>query len=429
MAHTLLKGGLDSPPQESSPMRFLSLLISALFVCLGAAGCDCGSGQLVSTPDMHAPSGPMQPPVTTPTSGPPIGWCSNDCDCPSGSVCLAGQGELTSNQCQPGTNTCNKPCATACSSGSVCQNGVCTVAPCVGSSCPAMTPPGGVTVDGTYTTFYQFDIHNFAQSAAKISDLLDVLNAALNGNLMCQSASTAAGQLICLAANLIAQNIHAPAWVGQLIQVLSGVFKFGDTPVTAKGVMQLAEASDGSLSAAETWSEMWLEYNGATYNVMNSPMLGTLGTVTVEVHSFGGTRTTNEVILGPREIDMDANKLLVNLINVAITAASGGQATDVGSLLDLVLCNQIAAGTSDHVLCETAAATLASDFELDSSIGGVFLDEQRGLIYDDDNDGKADGFGRDMPVSARGSVRGSMGNGLVNGDLGAFPNSNWYGKK
>jgi hypothetical protein len=327
-----------------------------------------------------------------------------------------------------GTNTCNKPCATACSSGTVCQSGVCVAAPCVGNNCPVMMPPGGVTVDGTYNTFYQFDIHDFAQQAAQISDLLTVLNAALNGNLMCQSQTTAVGQLICLAANQIAQNIHPPAWIGQLIQVLSGIFMFGDTPITAKGSMQLAEAADGTLSAAETWSEMWLNYNGTTYNVMTAPMVSTLGNITVTVHSFGGTRTTNEVILGPRDVELDTNQLVVNLINVAITAVSSGAAHDVGELLDLILCNQIPAG-SDHVLCETASATLASEFKLDVALGGVHLDEQRGLIYDDDNDGKADGFGRDMPVSARGSVRGNMGNGLISGDLGPFPNSNWYGKK
>jgi len=149
----------------------------------------------------------------------------------------------------------------------------------------------------------------------------------------------------------------------------------------------------------------------------------------VTVKAFGGTRTTNEVILGPRDIDFDVNKLLVNLINVAISAGSNNQAQDVGGLLSLVLCDQLPIASSDYLLCQTAASQLASQFELDSGLGGIHIDEQRGLIYDNDNDGKADAFGQPMPVSSRGSVRGNMSNGLVEGDLGAFPKSNWYGVK
>ena len=46
---------------------------------------------------------------------------------------------------------------------------------------------------------------------------------------------------------------------------------------------------------------------------------------------------------------------------------------------------------------------------------------------DIDLDGKADFLGRASPVSARGTVKGDMSNGLVSGDLGAFPKSNWFG--
>src|SRR5262249_12586326 len=151
---------------------------SAIAVCLGAAGCDCGAGQLVSTPDPHTQN-PTKPTVSTPATSNPPGWCSSDCDCPTGSVCLSGMGEPSQNSCQPGTNTCPRPCTVSCGAGTTCQNGVCVTAPCVGSSCTMTTmPPGGVTVAGTYNTFYAFDIHDFAQKAAEISALLDVLNAA-----------------------------------------------------------------------------------------------------------------------------------------------------------------------------------------------------------------------------------------------------------
>ncbi len=409
----------------------LKVLISA-FVLLGAAACDCGGGALVTTGDDHTmtPTGPQMVAPTAPTSTTPPGWCGNDCDCATGSVCVSGAGELSQNSCQPGTNTCPRPCATVCGTGTTCTNGVCVAAPCLDASCMmTTTPPGGVSVAGTYNTFYEFDVHEFAEKAAEIDGLLNVLSAALSGNAMCGSQSTPSGQLICIAISLIAQNIHAPPWVQQLITVLSGVFKFGDSPVTAQGVMQLAEASDGTLTAGENWSQMWLEYNGMQYNVMSSPSLGSNGNITVTVKAFGGTRTTNEVILGPRDINFDVNKLLVNLINVAISAGSNNQAQDVGGLLDLVLCNQIPIASSDYLICTAAATQLAQQFELDSGLGGIHLSEQRGLIYDNNNDGLADSFGQPMPVSSRGSVLGDMSNGLVDGDLGPFPASNWYGTR
>lgn len=417
-----------APP---SHMTRLALLISLIAVPLAA--CDCGSGALVTSGDKQPSPGPQQPAPTTPVVTTPAGWCGGDCDCPTGTRCISTGGELTGNSCQAGMNTCDRPCAVTCGAGTTCQLGVCATAPCLDPtqcSTTPMNPPGGVTVTGTYHTAYELDVHEFADKAATIGALLDVLSAALMGNAQCGSQSTPQGQLICLAVTLIAQNIHAPPWVAQLIQVLAGVFRFGDAPVLAKGTMQLVENANTTITAAESWSEMWMVYNGVSYNVMNSPTLGTNGQITVTVKAFTGTRTTNEVNLGPRKIEFDVNKLLVNLINVAISAGSNNQAHDVGELLDLVLCAQIATvSPANYLLCKTAANQLAQTFELDSGLGGITLVDQKGLIYDDDNDGKADGFGRSNPTTARGSVRGEMSNGLVSGDLGVFPKSNWYGVK
>ncbi|MBL8954827.1 MAG: hypothetical protein JNK82_28880 [Myxococcaceae bacterium] len=412
------------------------LLIS--LVLATAAACDCGGGVLVSSPDDPKPNQPNQPTQPTNPTNPtnptqpmnPPGWCSSDCDCPNGEACTnIGGGELTSQACRPGMNTCDRPCTVTCGAGTICQMGVCVTAPCLDPSCMmTMMPPGGVTVTGTYRTEYELDVHEFSNKAMNIAKLLDVLGAALNGQSTACSQTSVQGQLICFAIQLVAANIMAPPWVGQLINVLAGMFRFGDTPVRAKGVMQLAEAQGGALSATETWSEMWLNYNGTQYNVMNGAMLGTNGQLTVTVRAFGGTRSFSEVNLGPRRVEFDVNKLLVNLINVAISAGSNNQAHDVGELLDLLLCSQIQiTSPGNYLLCRTAAQQLADQFELDSGLGGIRISEQKGTIYDDDLDGKADGFGRATPVSARGSARGDMTNGITSGDLGAFPKSNWYG--
>lgn len=351
------------------------------------------------------------------------GWCASDCDCPSGQRCVATTGELPTNECQPGAGTCSAPCATVCGAGTQCVNGACTVVPCVGTNCMSTFL---TSVQGRYLTYYELDIHEFADRASDIARLLDVLRAALSGQgASCGNQTTPEGRLLCIVVSLIASNIQAPPWVGQLISVLADAFRFGNAPLKARGVMNVAE-SGNVLYASETWSELWLTYNGQSLNVMNSPTLGQNGQLTVTVRAFGGTRSATEVFLGPREIEFDVNKLLVNLINVAISAASNNQAHDVGELLDLVLCSNIPITDPNYFVCTSAAQALAQNFELESGLGGISITQQKATIFDLDNNGIADALG--LP-NARGSVTGEMSNGLVDGALGPFPASNWYGTK
>lgn len=380
----------------------------------------CHQDVLVQSPDRSPTPGPQPatPSNPTPTFTPPPGWCGSDCDCAGGSRCVNVGSELTGNECQPGPNTCAKPCPSACAAGSVCQAGACVAAPCLGGSCAG----------GPMRTFYELDIHEFAGQAARIDTLLDVLKAALNGNGVPCTPTTVTGQLICTAANLASQNIRAPAWVGKLIDVLAGMFKFGDKPIIARGILNLAESHDGRITGSEKWTEMVLEYDGAVYDVMQSPTLGTNGQITVTVKAFSGTRTSNELMLGAREIEFDVNKLVINIINIVIGAASGGQANDVPGLIDLVLCKHLTSATQ-NAACKAAGNQLGKQLALEVSLGGVKLASQRGVIYDDDKDGKPDGYARATPVSARGTVVGEMSNGLVAGSLGAFSKSNWYGAR
>jgi len=351
------------------------------------------------------------------------GWCASDCDCPSGQRCVATTGELTTNECQPGAGSCSTPCATVCGGGTQCVNGACTVVPCVGTNC---TSSYATSVQGRYLTYYELDIHEFADKATDVAKLLDVLRAALSGQgASCGNQTTPEGRLLCIVVSLIAANIYAPPWVSQLIGVLADAFRFGNAPIRARGVLNVAETGN-RLVASETWTEMWLTYNGQSLNVMNSPTLGQNGQITVTVRAFGGTRSATEVFFGPRDVEFDVNKLLVNLINVAITAASNNQAHDVGELLELVLCSNIPPTDPNYFVCTAAAQSLASNFELNSGLGGLTFTQQRATIYDLDNNGLADALG--LP-SARGSVTGSMTNGFVSGALGPFPASNWYGTK
>jgi hypothetical protein len=282
------------------------------------------------------------------------------------------------------------------------------------------------TINGRYQTYYELDISEFAQRASDIVKLLDLLRAISQGmTTNCNSLGGIEQQLICYVGNLVAQNVQAPPWVGQLLQVLSDMFRFGNRPLKARGVMDVVEGQLSRVAASESWSELWLDYNGQVVNVMNNPMLGANGQITVTVLAFGGTRTAQEVILGPRLIEFDVNKLLVNLINVAIMAGSNNRARDVGELINLILCDQISS-VQTRLACGALARQLADDFELGSGLGGLRFDEQRATIHDLDGNGTADALG--LP-SARGRVTGRMTNGFVSGALGPFPNSSWYGTK
>lgn len=351
-------------------------------------------------------------------------WCQSDCDCPSGQRCVATGIEIIENRCQAGgVNTCTTPCAVMCPSGTQCLNGACVVTPCTGPTC---TTSHTINVNGRYQTYYELDISEFAQRASDIVKLLDLLRAISQGmTTNCNSFGSLEQQLVCYVGNLVSQNVQAPPWVGQLLQVLSDMFRFGNRPLKARGVMDLAEGQMSRLAASERWSELWLDYNGQVVNVMNNPMLGANGQITVTVLAFGGTRTAQEVILGPRLIEFDVNKLLVNLINVAIMAGSSNRARDVGELINLILCDQIGS-VQTRLACAALAQQLADNFELGSGLGRLRFDEQRATIYDLDANGSADALG--LP-SARGRVTGRMTNGLVSGALGPFPNSSWYGTR
>lgn len=357
--------------------------------------------------------------------GPVDDWCTSDCDCMAGQRCIATGFEIILNRCQPSTspNTCTVPCSPACPMGQQCVNGTCVNNPCTGSMC---TTSYSTNINGRYLTYYELDVSEFAQRASEIGRLIDLLRAITSGmTTNCNSLGSIEQQLICYVGNLVSQNIHAPPWVSTLFQVLADMFRFGSRPLKARGTMELVEGQMSRVAGSEQWSELWLDYNGQVVNVMNNPTLGANGQISVTVHGFGGSRTAMEVILGPRDIDFDVNKLLVNLINVAIQAGSNNQAHDVGELINLILCDQLGS-TQTRLTCAALASQLAQDFELNSGLGGLRFTEQRATIHDLDGNGVADALG--LP-SARGTVTGSMSNGLVSGALGPFPRSSWYGTK
>jgi hypothetical protein len=358
--------------------------------------------------------------------------CGGSCGtCAAGLSCNAG-GQCVSN-CTPnctglqcGNDGCGGSCGT-CVSGQTCNAG----GQCV-STCSITNPY--VTVNGApWNTTYNLDIASFTEQAQNVSEILTILNEIATGQGACSSLSTPMGVIACIVSIvIIQQGVTVPPFVSQLLTTLQSLFQFGGQTIQATGVMQLVEGTPcpDTLSATETWTHLYMQYNGQQLDFMNSPVLGSAGNVTVTVNPFTGTRDMNNVYLGPRDINFDVNKFIVALIDVGINAATCGQATDVGSLIDLLLCSNIdpIQDPTDYVLCTSAASAIANDFTISSGAGGFHFDSQNAQIIDTQGTGVADELGTQ---SCPGSVTGQMYNGIISGDLNPScgPPSTWYGAR
>jgi len=267
------------------------------------------------------------------------------------------------------------------------------------------------------------DVSEFAQNANIALVILDLLNALVTGQGTCGNLSTPYGQLLCYIVQLVGVNIQAPPFVSQLLTTLEDLFKFGSSPVTAQGQMTLTQGANNTLSATESWSSVWVQFNGQQLDLMHSPVLGSNGQVTVTVDAFGGTRDATSVYLGPRDVELDVNHFLIALINVAIDAFTNGQANDVPSLIDLVICNSLPTA-SDQIACALAAQSFLGSLTASSGLGGFHMDHQNAPLFDTGNTGTANEL---ATPAAPGALLGSMSNGVVSGELG--PTSGWYGTR
>jgi hypothetical protein len=415
-------------------MRPLPRLSAALAAALLVAG--CGSDHLIEANDSDSgtPVAPNPTPTPQPDGGPPVSACHSDCDCGSGSYCAPATAE-TGATCLPGNNTCPKTCP-ACGPYQQCNT---TTGTCVPLTCPGQVTCGNgyycaangtcqpnsteISVDGVWKTTYGMDVSEFAQNAQIALVILDLLNALVTGQGTCANLSTPYGELLCYIVQYAGVNLQAPPFVSQLLSTLEDLFKFGSSPVTAQGQMTLAQGANNTLSATESWSSVWVNFNGQQLDLMHSPVLGTNGQVTVTVPPFGGYRDASSVYLGPRDVSLDVNHFLIALIDVAIDAFTNGQATDIPSLVDLVLCTQLPTA-GDQLACALAAQSFLGNLTASSGLGGFHMDHQNAPLFDTGNTGTANEL---ATPAAQGALLGSMSNGVVSGELG--PSSGWYGTR
>jgi len=408
------------------------LLISVAALALVACGKD--TALLQNGPPDTVTSGNPPSDGGVADGGSPVKTCASDCDCGTGSRCAPASGEAPA-QCVAGTNTCPVQCMPACGANQVCdmQTGTCDQL-----HCPSQVTCGAnqycdangicqanateLSVDGVWNTSYTVDVHQFAQTEGTVLVILNLLDALLTGQASC-SGSSPTEQLLCFIFDLVGAQVMAPPWVNQLLQTLEDLFKFGSSPVVAVGQMTLTQGSNQALAGTETWSSLLVNYNGSQLDLMNSPVLGSNGNVTVTVHPFTGTRDPGNVYLGPRSVDLDVNHFIIALADVAIDAATNGQATDIASLLDLAICNPLPNAT-ELIACYAAASSLASSITASSGLGGFDISNQSAPVLDPNNTGRATNLA--LP-SAPAALVGSMSNGVVSGNFG--PTSSWYGTR
>jgi hypothetical protein len=289
-------------------------------------------------------------------------------------------------------------------------------------------PPGpdagpiGPSVAGKWKTTYDLDISPYAKKQQRIADLIGILQMAGQGIVSCFTLQSNWAKGICtfLAAVLVANKVTFPSWLTDLLNTLLDIFSYGKSDIRVQGVMNVTE-SGASLGATESWSSMMIDYKGQPIDLMSAPVLGSAGKVTVDVRPFGGSRTAATATFGPRDIKMDVDHLIVALVNVAINAATGGKAKDVGGLLSLLICSRIT-DFAQQLLCIAAATTAGNAFTTaKSGLGGVHIQDQRATIHDVDGNGIADLLGT---ASQRGTLTGTFSNGVVSAPLG--PTSAWH---
>jgi hypothetical protein len=289
-------------------------------------------------------------------------------------------------------------------------------------ACPARPP---AQVEGTYLTHYQLDVTGLAAATADLATLLRVVDAVLRGGAgACVAEGSLEARLLCLVLGVAAARAPPPPWVGQLATVLSDLFKLGASPLRASGVLTVLEQGD-RLQASESWTALWATYDGQVLDLMASPVLGSAGTLTVSLPPFAGARTASALAFGPRRVDLDVNLLLVHLLDVIISAGSGGRAGDVGGLLDLLLCRPLwSSSPADALGCSLVTTAFARRFELRSRFGGLEVASQQAAIVAGSSGLRAASLGT---AGSPGPLRGSLSTGLVSGPLGPFPRTSWYG--
>lgn len=268
---------------------------------------------------------------------------------------------------------------------------------------------------GTYRTHYQLEVSAFASASPELATLLEVLQALLEGRATACPGLEA--QLLCLAlARSVAQAPPPPPWVGELLAVLTDLFRLGATPLRAAGELTLVEHGD-RLAATEAWTSLWVEHGGRTLDLLAGPE-----PLAVVAPPFEGTRTATELTLGPRRVAFDAERLLVRLLGVAISAGSGGRAHDVAGLLDQVLCRPLLdQGSADALACVLVARTLADRLESRSRPGGLAIRAQTARL------GGAVVAETLGTAAAPGSLQGELSNGLQAWPLAPAPRTAWQG--
>ena len=311
------------------------------------------------------------------------GGCTGDNTCPVGYVCSSA------HTCVPGSSGCG-----TCPTGTMCVAGMCkppqcdTNDPCpsgflcVDGACqPGSTPGDYIDLTGNWYTRHAFDIQDALPGFLKDKTTLVVirtLDQVLTGRLNLPSWINS------FLKNLVKQYI--PDWVVKLISLLDDLFTILTT-LRAEGTMDLTlinntghPATDYSLlNGTETWTNfVFYDLNQcpAGSNISCNPLMGYQGCTpacarvdiyTNQTYADGVTLAADpqpftakvakgangqwQILVDPREVKVDIEKLIVVLIDTLLQAFTPYQ--NIGdALANLIDCTAVNDFVNQYIMVD-----------------------------------------------------------------------------
>lgn len=240
--------------------------------------------------------------------------------------------------------------------------------------------PDAGTIDflnlaGVHDTTYKLDLSRYLFGLGNIAGPLDTIDQALSGQI-----DTGISFIDDLIADII--STYIPPWVGIVVHVLNTLANLFEE-VDVVGVMQITQTPIGPtalLSATESWDSITIyvidgcplgrndpTYPGCAKRVISTAAPQAVGplTVGVEVHPFEGILLPGlsqaDFTFRDREVEMEVNKLVTLVANIAIYVATNGQVSGVEDALNRAI---------DCMAFAAAGRSIVESF-LGSSVGAA----------------------------------------------------------
>lgn len=266
--------------------------------------------------------------------------CSFTSDCEPGKVCTEGQ-------CVEGNRRCRTNHPEDCPEGYACEMNICVYRGCQGQE--DCLPDADLDITGRWRTEYVFDLTPFLGALQNFGDELGTVDALFQGKLPVDIPIF--GPII----ELMLQELikaYVPDWLPKLLTAFNDLFSaLTDTHIF--GVMELKPKQAGSneLLGEEAWNVVNVKIPSlcarrqndpnwpacATVNIQVAPNLGSGISAKATAKPFEGRVAGVVLELYGREVEVEMQKLIANLIDLTINVASNGRVKNVEELVVAVV--------------------------------------------------------------------------------------------